>query len=69
MAKKSKNKLMTSPNAIMPRESEIDWRAQGDCSTLKSAAEIMADKKRHGAAKAHAAREVKHLVKIAGGSK
>lgn len=64
MAKKSK---FTSPNKTMAvPECDIDWRASGDCNTLRSAQEIMADGKRHTAAKKHAAKEVKHLTKVAG---
>lgn len=62
MAKKT-----TSPNKVMAvPECDLDYRAEGDCRTLKSAQEIMADGKRHKAAKAHAAKEVRHLSKIAG---
>lgn len=52
----------------MPRISaeEKKWRAQDDLRTLKQAAEIAADKARHGAAKRIAADEAKKLSALAG---
>lgn len=40
------------------------WRAQEDARTLQRAQEIMADKTRHGAAKAHAAKEIARLQSV-----
>lgn len=40
------------------------WRARSDADTLRAAQEIMADKTRHGAAKAHAAKEIARLQSV-----
>jgi hypothetical protein len=67
MAKKSTKK---SPNAVMAMPAaDIDWRAQDDCRALQRSQEIMADAKRHSAAKKHAAKEAKMMAKVAGGKK
>lgn len=63
--KSTGNKLSPNKTMAVP-ECDIDWRASGDCNTLKSAHEIMADSKRHSAAKKHAAKEVKQLAKVTG---
>lgn len=65
MAKKSGNKL-TSANAViaMPKE-DMDYRARGDCHTLREAEEIMKDRGRHGRAKKHAAKEAKIMAAVA----
>ena len=67
MAKKSTKK---SPNAILPAPmADMDYRAMDDCRTLKAAQEVMADGKRHAAAKKHAAKEAKQMQKVASGGK
>ncbi len=65
MHKKSKKKLPTSTN-VLSREPgpDLDYRASGDCMTLKSAEEIRRDTARHRAAKAHAKKELKSLNAI-----
>jgi hypothetical protein len=45
---------------------EKRWRARDDAHTLRAAQEIMADKGRHTAAKAHAQTEIKRLQAVAG---
>lgn len=57
--------------ATMPTmQAEVDWRAREDMHTLKRAAEIQADSKRHTAAKRHAAKEAAGYAKVAtGGAK
>lgn len=43
---------------------EKRWRAESDANTLARAQEIMGDKSRHGAAKAHATREAAKYAKV-----
>ena len=46
-------------------EREKEWRARSDIDTLRQAEEIMKDKKRLDAAKAHAKKQVESLNSIA----
>lgn len=50
----------------MPAHSETNWGAHDDMHTLKRAAEVKSDPKRHHAAKEMARTEVHHLKKVAG---
>lgn len=43
-----------------------EWAAQDDARTLQRAQEIQSDGKRHNAAKAHAAKQIEQLSKVAG---
>lgn len=47
----------------MPTEDK-SWQARIDANTLKDAHEIMADKMRHGAAQAHAAKEMQAMHRV-----
>ena len=49
---------------IMPDDKE--WQAKCDMHTLADAQEIMADKKRHAAAKKMAEEKAKEMAKVAG---
>jgi hypothetical protein len=44
---------------------EKKWRAESDAQSLARAQEIMCDKKRHAAAKAHASKEAAKYTAIA----
>lgn len=58
--------MATRKSAAMPTmNDEQDWRAREDMHSLKRAAEIQSDPKRHAAAKAHAAREADSYAKVA----
>jgi hypothetical protein len=60
---KSRGRAVPAPR--MSAE-EKKWRARDDSDTLRRAQEIMADKGRHSAAKAHAQTEIKRLQNIVG---
>lgn len=60
MAKKSPSKTAT------PALSESNWRASSDAHTLREAAMIKSDPKRHGPAKTHAKKEAQAFLKVSG---
>jgi hypothetical protein len=57
-----KNKISTAPSPMM----DNDYQAENDARTLGTAQDIMADKKRHGAAKQHASKQAAKFQAIAG---
>ena len=59
---------MATKKTAMPSVSDDEkrWRAQSDADTLARAQEIMGDRSRHTAAKAHAAKEAKRYSSVAG---
>lgn len=58
----------SSPATDYPKPDD-SWRARDDLRTLSTAAEISHDKKRLGAAKAEAKRQMQALQKVAGGGR
>lgn len=50
---------------IATMQGEEDWRAREDMHSLRRAAEIQSDPKRHAAAKRHAAKEADSYAKVA----
>lgn len=60
---------MATPIKVRMSAEDKKWRAQSDAETLARAQEIQADKSRHGAAKAHAAKEAKRYAQIVKGKR
>lgn len=63
MVNKTKGKNLDDSRALVPVNDD-KWRAESDMRTLASSAEIMADPKRHKAAKDMAKKEAEKYKRI-----
>lgn len=59
--------MATRKPSPIPAEDK-EWRARSDAEALARAHEIMSDKSRHAAAKAHAGKEAAKYAKVVGAS-